>query len=82
MEDVAGRLPFEPARTESLPEVGHVALERVSRGVRWFLAPDLINENVGGDHLVRAHDEVGEYRSLLGAAERDGPPLPGDLERA
>ena len=53
----------------------------VRRGLRRLLAPELVEQAIGRDHLARADDQAAEQRALLLAAERDLPVVPHDLER-
>ena len=69
------------ARAEGLPEVRDIGLDDVPRRLRRLVAPDLVDQGLGGHELVRAHEEMGQDRALLRPAERDGPVSRVHLER-
>ena len=71
LEAVARSAPLEPFGAERLAQVRGVALERVAGRLGWLIAPDLVDEHLGGDEMVGAEEQVGEDRTLLGSAERD-----------
>jgi hypothetical protein len=59
------------AGLEHLSQMRDVALEHVRGRLRRRLAPQVIDQSVGGDDLVRVQEEHGEHSALLGAAERE-----------
>jgi predicted metal-dependent peptidase len=59
-----------------------VVLERVHRVARGLVAPHGVDEDVGGDDLVRAEEQQREKRALALAAERERLPIGDDLERS
>src|SRR5207248_10310725 len=67
---------------ERLAEMRNVALEHVRGGLRWRVAPQVVDQSVGGDDLVRVQQEQREHSPLLRAAERERSPIRGDLQRA
>ena len=56
-----------------LPETRDVRLQRLRRGRRRALAPEIVDERVLRHDLVRAQEQRGEQRALLGAAEVEPP---------
>ena len=81
-QDVAGRSALQDPLTQGLAEVRYVRLERVACLPGGLVAPDLIDQRVGGDDLVRADQEVGENGALLRTAEGHGAISGVDLQRA
>ena len=75
MDDVARPLAVDRAQAvrlvEESPQAGHVHLERVVDGGRRVIAPDVVDEPVARDDLVRVHQKDREQRSLLRSAERE-----------
>lgn len=67
---------------ERLAEMRDVALEHVHRRLWRRVAPDLIDQPVGRDDLIRVQEEQRENSPLLRAAERERSPIRSDLERA
>jgi hypothetical protein len=59
-----------------------VHLDRVRRGVRRALAPELVDQPVDRDGLSEAEREAGEERPRLRAAELDEAVAATDLERS
>ena len=47
-----------------------------------MLAPELVDEPLGRDRLVRPQEQQRQQRALVPAAERHGPLPVEDLERA
>src|SRR5690606_19031531 len=60
---------------DALPisEAGDVAAQRRHRAVGRVLAPDLVDEQVGGDGGGRPGGQHGQHGPLRGAADRDDP---------
>lgn len=80
-DEVAGRPSLDPVRAHGAPEPRYVRLQRAPCRLRGFLAPQGVDQVLGGDDLVRAKQQVGEDEPLLGSAERDRAAPFGDLER-
>jgi phosphate-selective porin len=59
-----------------------VDLETLAGRARRLLAPELVDEAIGGDTLVRVEDEQREQRGGLSAAQVQGPLSGQDLEAA
>ena len=66
---------------ERLPEVRDIGLDDVPRLLGRLLAPDLVDQGLGGHELVRADEQMREDRALLGPAERDRAAPRVHLER-
>jgi hypothetical protein len=62
--------------------LGDRVLEDLGHRRRRPLAPELVDEPVAGDELVRVQKQVGEERLVFAAAERDTPSLVEHLEWA
>jgi hypothetical protein len=56
-------------------------LERLRRRVGRFVAPEVLDQLVGGDDLVGVKEEVGEQGALLCPADRERTGAGIDLER-
>ena len=67
---------------EDLPQARHVDLQNVSRFLRPFVAPKLLDEAVRRDDMVRVEAENRQNSPLLRAAERKRRVMVPDLERA
>ena len=83
-EHVAGRPRLEPFRraAESLPELRDAHLQRGhARGRRAF-RPELVEQPVARDDLVRVQEQEREQRPLARPAERQRPTAVGDLKRS
>jgi hypothetical protein len=78
-QDRAG-LALRPARLERLSEPGHVDLQGARRCRRRSRTPEIIDEAIAGDDLVRAQQEDREQRPLLGGDQGYRPALVADLE--
>jgi hypothetical protein len=68
---VAGAPGRDRRDAEGLAELRDVALERGACGRRRLLAPERLDEAVGGDDGARADGQERQGRALLGAAEPD-----------
>ncbi len=68
-------------RVDRSAKARDVSLERLRGRGRRSLPPELVDQLVGGDDLVRVEEEDGEERTLLATAELDPPTLVGDLQR-
>ena len=63
-------------------QLGDGDLQRLAGGFRGAVAPELVDEPVGGDGLVAVEQQNREQRSLLGGAELDGAVFADHLKRA
>ena len=83
VDDVPGRPGGDDrVRLERAPQAGHVGLQR-HRGVRRRpLAPQRVDQPVGGHHLAGVDQQQCEHRPLAGAAERARPVPVVHLERS
>ena len=58
------------AAAESAPQVHHVALDRAHRGTRRALAPQLVDQPVGADHLTGLGEQDRQHGALLRGSDR------------
>ena len=79
--DLAGLAPG-PIGLEDGAQVLHVGLERVGGGLRWFGAPEDLEEAIGRHHFIGVDDEGRQQQAGLGARKLDGPAVDDDLERS
>jgi hypothetical protein len=80
-QDVAGRARDDHTRSELPAQLGDEDVDALDdrRGRR--LAPELVDQPLGRDHLVRVQEQDGEQRARLDAAERQHAAVGTDLER-
>ena len=82
LEHVAARTRDEQlGRLEQLSQPRHLMVEAVARRARRPLGPQLVDQPVARDDLVRVEQENREQSTLLRTADRDDPPALPDLER-
>ena len=62
---VTARLRRQNFRAECFAEPRDVSVQRVPRRVGWSLAPDLVDDAVGGDDVVRIQEQEGEQGTRL-----------------
>jgi hypothetical protein len=72
-EDAAPKCPAEPR---------HANLERLPRGGRWRLAPQLVDQAVDGNGLAGMEKEEDEQSSFLRAPDVEWPTFVPHLERS
>jgi hypothetical protein len=82
VEHVATGMRGEASRVEQLPQPGDIDLDVLPCPRRWRASPDLIDELVARDQLVRVHQEEREHGALLGSPELQRPVVVDHLERA
>jgi hypothetical protein len=70
-----------PGRPERLTQLGQADLQAVGRLVGRLAGPQLLDQPVGRDHLVGAHQEQGQHRPGPGARQRQGLAAGRHLER-
>src|SRR5207249_1553084 len=89
-DQIAGRLADDDLiygsaralRLEHLAKVRDVYLEAVVGRFRRIIAPEKLDQSVGGDDAVGLDEKDRQHRSLLGASQGQGAiPLP-DLQRS
>ena len=80
-EQIPAASRLEPLRAELLAQLGHVHLHGLRRLLRRRLAPELVDEPIGRDRLVRVEQQHGEKRALLPPTEGERPLTGDDLER-
>jgi len=64
-EDVSGITSDEHLGAEALAQAENVGLKCVPRLRWWVLAPDVVDQRIGGNNLVRLHQQVREDGPLL-----------------
>ena len=69
-------------RLERLAQMRDVTLEHVRRRLRRRVAPEVVDQAVRRDDLVRVQEEKREHCPLLRAAERKEIPVCSDLQWA
>ena len=70
LEHIAGRPCLEETRPQQLPQLRDGVLQGRRRGSRRMLAPELIDETLSRDRLVRPQEQQRQQRALVPAAER------------
>ena len=70
-----------PGVRELLAELGHVDLDGLHGGGGRPLAPELVDQPLARDHLVRMEEQHREERLLLGRAERHGQSVVEHMQR-
>ena len=84
-ELVAGRARHQdrpPFVAERLAEPRDVDVDQVVGGIRRILGPQLVDQPLRGDELVRSEGEGREQRSLLTSTQRERLAVEVDLERS
>ena len=79
-ENAVGLVPPAPT-SQSLAKLRDVHLDDLRGGRRRTVAPELVDQAIGGDDLVAVKEQNGEHRALLRSAEGDLTSLRADLER-
>ncbi len=82
LEHVAARPRQQQPGTEELPQLDDGVLERGRRRPRRVLAPQLVDQPLRRDGLVRAQEQQRQDRALVPPAQRDGRSVVEHLERA
>jgi hypothetical protein len=71
-------------RDERLPELlaqdGNVVLDDLLRRLRWVVTPELVDQPLGRDDLVRVQEQKAEQRSLASTPNRKAAPVLADFE--
>jgi hypothetical protein len=70
-----------PGRSERLAQLGQAHLQAVGRPVGRLARPEFLEQPVGRDHLVGAHQEQGQHRPGPRARQRQGLAAGRRLER-
>jgi hypothetical protein len=81
LDRVAGRAGDEPAVAELLAEPRDVDVDALCDRRRRRLAPQLVDEPLGRDHLIRMQQQQHQQRALLAPAERKRAVLLGHFQR-
>ncbi len=82
LEDVAGSAGEDTVRAKRLPQPRDVALQGGRCRLGGTIAPDVVDQAVARDDLVRMQDEQRQERALLRPAQRRDAAVVFDLERA
>ena len=69
-------------RAERLSQLRYTHLQRRPPGLRRILAPQLVDQTIGGHNPVGVQQQNRQQRALLGTGERDQRVAVGDLKRA
>ena len=80
-DQVAGRLRHDQVRPEEFSELGDEVLERGRSRARRVLAPEGIDQPIGGDRAPRVQQKQREQAALLRAPELQGVSVATHLER-
>ena len=80
-DDVARRPCRQHVPGECLSKSRDVHAKRIGGALRRILAPELVDQPVRRDHLVRVDEKQREQRPLLGSAQRDLARIVPYLER-
>ena len=82
VDPVSRRARDDQALWEDLAQLRDEVLKHVRRRLRRPLAPELVDQSIGRDHLAVIDQEQGKEGSLLLARERNGGTAVDDLEGA
>ena len=82
VKHVSGRPGGEPVVAQLLAQSRDMHLEALGRRGRRLVAPQLVDQAVGGEHLIGVQQEEGQERARLDSAERERPALLNHFERA
>jgi hypothetical protein len=67
---VAGGPRLDPVVPDDLPEVRHIRLDDLACRLGRLFPPHLVQQRLGGHHLVWPDQQVSEHRALLRPTER------------
>ena len=81
-QDVSGRLGDDQLRTDRLSQPRDVVLQRGAGGLRWGRPPDLVDQPVGRDDLVRVQQQVREQGAQPLSVQRDSAAVLDDRQWA
>ena len=82
LEEVAGRTGVEPRLGQRLPELRDVDLHHLLSGLGHVVPPELVDDPVAGDGVVRAQEQHCQQCPLLARGERQRLRAVDDFERA
>src|SRR5712691_8431217 len=80
-EGVASCLRLQTVVAQDAAQLRHVVLEDLRRRRRRLVGPELVDQRVGRQRLIRMDQQKCEQRSLLAAPDRELSPVATDLER-
>ena len=81
-QQISGRLGDDQLRTDRLSQPRDVVLQGGAGGLRWRRPPNLVNQPVGRDDLVRVQQQVCEQGAQPLSVERDGAAVLDDRQWA
>src|SRR5262249_56843039 len=81
LDGVAGGSRDDPLCAEELAQLRDVVLDRVASGAGRLSAPQLVDQAIGRDDLVRPREQQGQHGPLAGPAEIEGIAPIGNLAR-
>lgn len=81
-QDVTRRLGDDLLRADRFPETRDVVLQRGGGGLRGIGPPDLVDQTIARERLVRVQQEEREQRAHALAVERNVPTVLDDRKRA
>ena len=82
LKSVASAAPSDgrPVRLEKRAKTGDVTLDRVSGRGRRVLTPDVVDQPLDRNDLVRMQEQHGKHGALLRSSKRDRDPVDADLQ--
>ena len=81
-EPVAAALGLQQTVAERLPQLIDVAVDDLGRSDGRVVAPDLVDQGLGGHDLLAPQHEQGQQGAWFGRADLDIAAVPADHERA
>ena len=78
---VAGGSCHDRVGSEAPPQLRDIDVQTLGRGRRRSAAPDVIDQSIGGDDLVRVDQQDAERGARLSLRQRDRAVIVHDLER-
>ena len=82
LDPVPGRAREDRLFSQPLPQPRHVDLHGLRRARRGLARPELVDQPIGGDDLVRVEKQERKERALLAVAQHDRLAMLDDLERS
>ena len=82
LEQVAGCTRHEGPVGQELPQAREIDLHARHRGLGRLVSPQLVDQPLARDHMVRVQDQQREQRPLLGTSERKRPPGVQSFQRS
>src|SRR5262245_1281847 len=82
LDEVARRAGDEGALWQHLAQSRDIRLDHLDGSFRWRVTPELVDQTLYRDRMVRVEEEEGEERTLSPRAEHQGFAVLDDIERA